>query len=266
MISPMWVMTVALLVLREGAPGHPVDPVPAVEPMAVVGPGTYRPLFPVSPAEREIHVRAFRLDRTPVTNAGYLAFVRLHPEWRRDRIAPLFADGHYLDRWQSSDALGSGVDPEQPVVDVSWFAAQAYCAARGLGLPTEAQWELAAAASDKKADASGDAAWKAKLLDLETRPLPARLPLVGQTAPNDWGVRDLHGLVWEWVLDFDAAQISLGDGADVLQFCAAGARASGDKTDFVAFERFAMRSALRARYTTHDLGFRCAGPAAEGAS
>lgn len=262
MISLAW----ALLVARLFAPATPFSMEHAVDPMAVVGPGVYRPLFPTSSGEREVAVPAFRLDRTPVTNADYLAFVSAHPEWRRDRIASLFADEHYLGRWQAPDAFGPAVDPRQPVVDVSWFAARAYCTARGLALPTEAQWELAAAASDTKADASGDAVWKQTLLELETRPMPARLPRVGGTPPNYWGVHDLHGLVWEWVLDFDAATVAASDGADVLQFCGAGGRASGDKTDFVAFERFAMRSALHARYTTHDLGFRCAGPAPGGAS
>jgi sulfatase modifying factor 1 len=264
MLSLAWILFVAQLV--AGPPSRAAEGADALDRMAIVGPGTYRPLFPTSPAEREIAVPAFRLDRMPVTNADYLAFVNRHPEWRRDRVAALFADEHYLDRWQAPDALGPAVDPEQPVVDVSWFAARAYCAARGLRLPTEAQWELAAAASATKADASGDAAWKAMLLELETRPMPAKLPRVGQTPPNYWGVRDLHGLVWEWVLDFDAAALAAGDGSDVLQFCGASARASGDKTDFVAFQRFALRSALRARYTTHDLGFRCAGPGPGGTS
>jgi len=185
----------------------------------VVGPGTYRPLFAVGPGEREIAVPAFRIDRTPVTNADFLAFVKQHPGWRRDRVAPFVADEQYLARWQAPDALGPAVDPRQPVVDVSWFAARAYCAARGARLPTEAQWELAEAPSHTKPDA-----------------------------------------LFEWVLDFDAASLAGRDGADVLQTCAAGAAASGDKSDFAAFERFAMRSALRARYTTHDLGFRCAAP------
>lgn len=214
MISLAWILLAAQLVFA------PADR------MAIVGPGTYRPLFPPSPSEREIPVPAFRLDRAPVTNADFLAFVNLHPEWRRDRVAPLFADEHYLERWQGPAALGPAADPAQPVVDVSWFAARAYCAARGLRLPTEAEWELAATGSDTKADA-----------------------------------------LFEWVLDFDASALAVGDGADVLQVCAGvAASASGDKTDFAAFERFAMRSALRARYTTHHLGFRCAGPAPGGMS
>lgn len=216
MISLAWLVLVAQLVATPDS-------------MTVVGPAIYRPLFPASPSAREIAVPAFRLDRTPVTNTQFLAFVDSHPEWRRGSVPSLFADESYLDRWLAPDALGPAVEPDQPVVDVSWFAARAYCAARGSRLPTEAQWELAAAAGATKTDAAGEP-------------------------------------VWEWVEDFDASQLATGDGADALQSCAAGASASGDKTDFAAFQRFAMRSALRARYTTHHLGFRCAEPLSRGAS
>jgi cytochrome oxidase Cu insertion factor (SCO1/SenC/PrrC family) len=247
-----WTVLAASLAVHPGA--H--RPAPALDgATAIVGPGTYRPLYAASAEEREIPVHRFRLDRVPVTQRDFLAFVLAHPEWRRDRVAPLLVDDHYLARWSAPDALGPDVDPRQPVVDVSWFAARAYCQSRGMRLPTRAEWEVAAAASETQADASGDAAWKARLLELYTRPSPEPLPRVGQTRPNLWGVRDLHALVWEWVRDFDA---STGPGEDQLRACAGGARAPSDKTDFAAFEREAMRSALRARYTTANLGFRCA--------
>lgn len=247
-----WAMLVAALLAQTPASRAELR---SDAQMAVVGPGTYRPLYPASPAGRSIPVAAFRLDRVPVTNGDFLAFVRAHPAWRRDRIAPALADERYLARWAAPDALGAGVDARQPVVEVSWFAARAYCAARGMRLPSRAQWEVAAAASETAADASGDAAWKARMLDLYTRPAPARLPEVGQTRPDVWGVRDLHGVVWEWVQDFEASG-GTRDGS--LRFCAGGASSAVDDTDFAAFEREAMRSALRASYTTSSLGFRCA--------
>src|SRR5690606_31146261 len=70
----------------------------AAEP-ARIGPGTYRPAYAMSAEEREIEVAPFRLDREPVTNADYLAFVRANPEWRRDRAKPLLVDRDYLAHW-----------------------------------------------------------------------------------------------------------------------------------------------------------------------
>ena len=225
---------------------------------ALVGAGVYKPLFPASPSQKEIAVAAFRMDRTPATNGQFFAFVAAHPEWRRDRVSRLFAEAGYLAHWQSADALGANVDADAPVVNVSWFAARAYCGARGMRLPTESEWERAAAASRDRADGGSDPAWRAELLALYTRPSPARLPRVGSSAPSFWGLYDLHGVIWEWVLDFGSAAAALASDSTQLRFCGAGAAGASDASDFPAFERVALRSSLRANYTIHDLGFRCA--------
>jgi formylglycine-generating enzyme required for sulfatase activity len=75
-------------------------------------------------------------------------------------------------------------------------------------------------------------------------------------------VHDLHGLVWEWVLDFNGAMLGTdarksGD-RDRITVCGGGSVAASDTTDYASFMRVAFRSSLRADYTTHNLGFRCA--------
>lgn len=230
---------------------------------ALVSSGTYRPLFPRSPSEPAVRVPAFRLDRRPVTNRDFLAFVQAKPEWARDRVAPVVAEPAYLAHWQTPRSLGPRVDPEQPVVGVSWFAARAYCAWRGGRLPTEAEWERAAAASRTSADGTADGGWRAELVATYSRPAPAALPRVGGP-PNFWGVSDLHGLVWEWVLDFNNAVAAFSSGPDRLRFCGASASGASDATDFAAFERTALRSSLRASFVLKNLGFRCAADAEPG--
>lgn len=221
---------------------------------ARVGPGTYRPMFRVSPVERAVDVPAFWLDREPVTNAAYLAFVRANPAWRRDRARPLFVDAGYLAGWASSDDLGA-LSPRAPVVRVSWFAARAYCAWRGGRLPSEAEWELAAAADAHRRDASDSPELEAQLLAWYAQPTPARLPDVGGP-PNAWGVSDLHGLVWEWIDDFTAALVT--SDSTGAQLCGAEAAAARDPRAYAAFVRFAFRASLQARDTVSSLGFRCA--------
>ena len=242
---------------RAAAP----DP-PDAGSMARVGPGTYRPLYPPSPAETEVAVRAFFLDRFPVDNREFLAFVLAHPEWQRDRVPAVFADEGYLSQWASPTELGPDAEARQPAVRVSWFSAKAYCAARGARLPTEAEWELAASASRTHADGAGDPAWREQLLAWYSRPNPARLPVVGTTPENYWGIHDLHGLVWEWVLDFNGTMLApdarKAGGGDKLTFCGGGAISATDKGNYPTFMRVALRSSLRAEYTTHNLGFRCA--------
>ena len=230
--------------------------------MARVGPGLLRPIYIPDPSTTTIKVDAFEMDRVPVTNGEFLAFVRAHPQWQRDRVAHVFADDGYLTHWAGPVELGPEATADQPVTRVSWFAAKAYCAARSKRLPTEAEWELAAAAGEKSAEGSAEPGFRERTLAWYSRPASARLPTVGRGTPNFWGVFDLNELVWEWVLDFNSTLVSgdsrTGASADRMQFCGAGALAAGDKQDYASFMRLAFRGSLEARYTTSALGFRCA--------
>lgn len=212
-----------------------------------IGPGVYRPVFPASPAEAAVTVAKFWLDRDPVTNADFLAFVRANPAWRRDRVMALRADPTYLGHWGAHDALGDA-RPNAPVVHVSWFAARAYCAWRGGRLPLEKEWELAA---------GGDAKQDRRLLDWYAQLAPAKLPDVGKTT-NARGLRDMHGLVWEWIEDFNAALVTADSRSTGDMFCGGAAAKSQDPRAYATFVRLAFRSSLEARFTMPLLGFRCA--------
>lgn len=228
--------------------------------------GTHRPQFPTSPEESEVAVAPFRLAKTPVTNAQFLAFVRAHPKWRRDRVRRLFADSGYLSHW--SDALEVGAaGADRPVVNVSWFAARAFCASQDARLPTEAEWEYVAAASETRPDGRKDAKWSARILRWYAAPSRGPTQAVGRQAPSFFGVTDMHGLVWEWVSDFDA-NLALSDSRrakedDQLLFCGGGAQRAARPEDYASFMRAAFRSSLQARYVVRHLGFRCARDARE---
>jgi formylglycine-generating enzyme required for sulfatase activity len=197
-----------------------------------------------------------------VTNAEFLAFVLKQPRWRRDRVATLFADAGYLAHWRGPADLGADARPQQPVTRVSWFAAKAYCESRGERLPTWYEWEYAAAASETVPDARNDPAWRQRILDWYAQPSPPALPNVGGKPANYYGVSDLHGLVWEWVLDFNALLVSSDSreqgGADRLRFCGEGALSAADREHYAVLMRIAFLSSLEARYATSNLGFRCA--------
>lgn len=219
-----------------------------------VGPGVYLPIYPAAIEETRIRIAAFTLDAAPVTRGEFLAFVTQVPQWRRDRVKRLFADPGYLEDWAGPLDPSAG-SSQRPVTSVSWFAARAFCKWAHGKLPTEAQWELAAAADETQTDARRTPAFRAQLLAWYGRPNPPQLADVRAGKPNVWGVHDLHGLIWEWVLDFGNTRISAG------QFCGAGATTASEKDDYAGFMRFAFRSALEARYTVGNLGFRCAGDA-----
>jgi formylglycine-generating enzyme len=220
----------------------------------------FRSVLPAGPKQERVRVADFRLARTPVTNGEFLEFVRRHPQWQRGRVAGLFADAGYLRHWAGPLELG-GAQPRQPVVHVSWFAATAYCEAQGARLPTWHEWEWAAAADERRPDARDDPAWRQQLLDWYAQTGRA-LPPVGSGTPNLHGVHDLHAGVWEWVDDFGAMMVS-GDNReqgdpDLMRFCGAGAMTMEQKENYAVLMRIAMLSSLQARYTTANLGFRCA--------
>ncbi len=207
-----------------------------------------------------VPVAAYWMRSEPVTNAEFLAFVTADPAWRRDRVPSVFAESRYLARWQAPDQLGSGVLARQPATEVSWYAAQAYCASEYARLPTWIEWERAAAASATAVDARNDPVWRQNLLDWYAKPSHGTLGMIGGTA-NLFGVRDLHSLVWEWVEDFNALMITAdsrdqGD-PDRLKFCGAAALSLRDRDNYALLMRIAMLSSLRAADTTMNLGFRC---------
>lgn len=207
-------------------------------------------------------VAPFALMTQPVSNAAFLAFVQRNPQWRRDRVATVFAEPRYLSHWAGPLELGVDAGPQQPVTQVSWFAAQAYCEAQDARLPTWSEWEYVAAADETRRDARSDPAWRERMLGWYSKPSNTALPLVGSTAPNAYGVQDLHGLVWEWVEDYAAMLVSAdnrdqGD-PDLMKFCGAGALSMNDRENYAVMMRVAMLSSLDADDTTGNLGFRCA--------
>ncbi|TAL02021.1 MAG: formylglycine-generating enzyme family protein [Verrucomicrobia bacterium] len=230
--------------------------------MAEIPAGIYRPLFRGPTDLKEVPVKAFALDVLPVTNEDFLKFVRANPRWQRSSVKRLFADETYLKNWAGDLELGPDAPSNAPATFVSWFASKAYAQWLGKRLPTVAEWELAAAASSTRPDGASDPAFARKILDWYATPKSATNFVVGAGETNCWGVHDLHGLVWEWVADFNTAMVTgdaRGDtGLDRQLFCGAGSQSARDPSDYAAFMRFGFRSSLKADYCVHNLGFRCA--------
>jgi sulfatase modifying factor 1 len=226
--------------------------------MVVVGPGS----VPLVGQKVPRTVAAYLLDEVPVTNRDFAAFVAAHPEWRKGAPSSLFIEARYLHHWGPSKdgaSFAADVNPDGPVVFVSWFAARAFCDATGKRLPMSAEWELAAQASTTTVNGGADPAHTARVLDWYSRPTPSSMPPVGQTQRNAWGVFDLNSLVWEWVEDFQSAMVAddAREGGG-LQFCGGGGAGAADATDYARYMRYAYRASLEGRFTTSGLGFRCA--------
>jgi formylglycine-generating enzyme len=230
--------------------------------MARIPAGVFRPLFRARNAPPLARVKSFELDILPVTNADFLEFVRANPGWRRSQVKRIFADESYLKHWQNDLELGTNAPANAPVTFVSWFAARSFAQWKGKRLPTMAEWERAASAGYTQADGDQDAVFKRDVRQWYDTPAAAQLAAAGSGQANFWGVRDLHGLVWEWVADFGAATMT-GDsrsasGPDREAFCGAGSLGAKDVENYPAFMRYGFRNSLKADYSLHLLGFRCA--------
>ena len=227
--------------------------------MVTVSAGNYKAFF-VTKNNRPIYVAAFKMDESAVTNAEFLQFVRANHQWRRSKVNRIFADTNYLRHWKSDVEIG---EPNKkiynsPVVNVSWFAAEAYCKWKNKKLPTIAQWELAANGAPKN--------FKYKsltdfILDWYTKPNPGILPNVKSTYQNQYGLYDMNGLIWEWTFNFNSFIASKDSRdkseVDFKNFCAGGAINVVDKTDYATYLRFGYRASLKGNYCISSLGFRC---------
>ena len=128
------------------------------------------------PIYRVVTLSSFEMGATEVTNAQYRVVVSEH-------------EG----------------DEFRPVTGIDWFKAERFCKALGYRLPTEAEWEYAARAGTTTRWSFGDDetdlsryAWYGESWDGEAHP-------VGMREPNPWGLYDMHGNVWEWVVDWYGA-------------------------------------------------------------
>ncbi len=232
--------------------------------MMYVEGGNFMPFY--SSSSDSTHVEDFYIDKYPVTNSEFLDFVRENPKWRKSQVKKIFAEEGYLRHWSGDLELGPKSEEikDSPVTNISWFAARAYAKWKGKRLPTLDEWEFVASASRQKPLASRDKEFVQQILDWYSKPNPKTLPAVGQNEPNYYGVYDMHGLIWEWVQDFNTVFISGESRSDQGKlnqfFCAAGSSAATDedKGNYAAFLRFSFRGSLEASYSVGNLGFRMA--------
>lgn len=221
--------------------------------------GAYQPFLKGKGQPETVKIKSFLMDVHAVTNADFLAFVKANPQWARSKVSRLFADQNYLSHWAGDFTIGNSAIDNSPVVNISWFAAEAFAKWKGKRLPTLQEWEYAAQANPvnlKKGEKLTTV-----ILDWYSHPSKPVLPNVETTFKNVYGVYDLHGLVWEWVYDFNSI-ITGGDSRaggtlDPNFFCAAGSLNAVNKEDYASFMRFAFRESLKASYTIRNLGFRC---------
>lgn len=221
--------------------------------------GFYTPFYGGDTIKEKI--ADFMMDVYPVTNAEFITFLKSNPKWQKSKVIQLFADENYLSQFKGDLKLASEHQLNAPVTNVSWYAAKSYCACQGKRLPSMAEWEYVASASKTKKDARKDEAFTQYILTWYEKRYKYT-QVIGSTFKNYWGIWDMHGLVWEWVEDFNSILISTdsrGGGKGINnQFVCGGASVNANNpSNYAAFMRYAFRSSLKAKYNIKNLGFRC---------
>ncbi|OQP47735.1 glycoside hydrolase [Niastella yeongjuensis] len=139
--------------------------------------------------------KGFRMSATEITNKQYEAFDPEHKKLRGKH--------------------GFSLKDDEAVVFVSYEEAVAFCAwlsrreGKPYRLPTEAEWEYACRAGTNTDYFTGNElpAEYQKLQHTNRTPVPVSLQ-VAQTAPNGWGLYDMHGNVEEWCHDWYGAYVA----------------------------------------------------------
>jgi formylglycine-generating enzyme required for sulfatase activity len=188
---------------------------------------------------RAVRVAPFAIDPYAVTNHRFARFVeetghvtdaeregwsfvfagRLagdFPPTRALASAPWWRQVHGADR-RHPDGPGTGARPDHPVVHVSHRDALAFCAWAGARLPAEAEWEYAA----RGGVAGTRFPWGDELGEANCNVFRGEFPRgeagtvpVDAFAPNDFGLHNVIGNVWEWCADpFDAATYAIRGGS-----------------------------------------------------
>lgn len=235
-------------------------PCSAAEYIALPG-GALRSVLPADGIAADAVVAPFALRSRPVSNGEFRAFLRQHPEWLRGAAPALFVSPTYLSGWGTPTEPAPLAD-DAPVTRVSWYAASAYCASEQARLPRWHEWEFAAAANIVAADGRDDPAWLAQILGWYARPGNTAPGPIAAGSANYYGIHDLHGLVWEWVEDFNGLFVNADSRAKgeqkLLDYCGGAAVSLADRRNYAVLMRLALLAAMESAQDGANLGFRCA--------
>lgn len=139
-----------------------------------------------------VQMHAFWIDQVEVVNGMYALCVKAGA----CRVPESLSSDNRFEYYDNPEFV------DYPVVQVTWFDANAYCQWAGRRLPTEAEWERAARGDDMRTFPWGDEPPNAR--NSNSLNIVGDTTRVGSYAEgiSPFGALDMAGNVWEWVSDF----------------------------------------------------------------
>ena len=151
----------------------------------------------------KVRIPAYYLALHTITNAQYARFLNEEKPKKEDQDKWIDLDSSCYVRLMGKSYEAYGGKENHPVVQVSWYGAEAYCKWAGLRLPTELEWEKGSRGTDGREYPWGKEWDQNKCRNSMNKGNEQTCEVWKYEAGcSPWGLYQMAGNVWEWCADW----------------------------------------------------------------
>jgi len=227
--------------------------------------------------QHTVYLDGFWIDRTEVTNRQFEKFVAVtsyHTEAENEGTGAVYTTMSYGDpkiaseaNWRHPEGTESGIAErlDDPVTQMTWRDAAAYCQWAGGRLPTEAEWEKAACGTDGRPYPWGTTGLNCQTVVMSKCEKEGKPLSVGSKPDgiSPYGGLDMFGNVAEWVSDLYARDYYRSSPDNNPTGSTTGIDRilrGGGWMDTARTIRRALRMTVTTGFRSNTTGFRCVLP------